>query len=629
MTARKAGPPGGRRREADGNLPLPEAGYLALDQPRLVGPVKTMAGLAGAPFGRPVDVQVMQIAIAVAEIGPFRGPEILDHSGIVTGEAQGVALLTVGRVELLGKFGAEQCPEGGAVRVVTAGTLAGGHGSVLVFAGGNLLLHGVVATEAHRCRRLEEHPRIAGAVRIVAGGASAGLQGSMREGSLGDGLAHLIVTAGTQGIAGLGQHIPLRAVVRIVAIGAAVGDDGMNLGHSGQRLLVVMAHETKVVPGSRQLVLGVGGMNVMTGSAVPFRHRAVDVSPPGLVFMTLVAEGAAGGRQHGPGQSAVGTVAGRAVTFPNGSVRMRFAFGLAVVAPVAQRGAGPGEHPSCLAGMRIVAQGTLPGFHRTVKHLESCRFAIVAPIAKGAAFRRQHLGRRSAVRVVTGSAPHLENGMDMRLAGGRILVTGQAQIISRGGEHSRGLAGMRIMAGGAPAGGRRRVQVLLPGPGIVVTAQAEFGPGRGEHPLGSAGMGIVATGAPGLQGGMTMRTGALPFVTHGAEGVPLLVKKEGVIALVRAVALGAAAFQDRMDVALPLGLTEMALAAQLGARGGELEGSFFPGMALAGGLVAGGALLGGYGAVHEFGLPHDRMAIGRDTAVLSLGRRCKRQRQHP
>lgn len=87
MTADDACAAGDGLGETDRDLPTPETGHFAQDNALLVGTVDAVAGLAGAPLVASVDMQLVEIAVAVAEFRSLRGAGVFGNIGIVAHEA--------------------------------------------------------------------------------------------------------------------------------------------------------------------------------------------------------------------------------------------------------------------------------------------------------------------------------------------------------------------------------------------------------------------------------------------------------------------------------------------------------------------------------------------------------------
>ena len=94
MAADQATTTGLGKGQFDGNIPLTEVPLAALDQFVLVGAVDAMANRAGAPLDA-VDVQPVEIPVAIAESGGRDGEFLLEGRRLMAVEAQSVPITLV------------------------------------------------------------------------------------------------------------------------------------------------------------------------------------------------------------------------------------------------------------------------------------------------------------------------------------------------------------------------------------------------------------------------------------------------------------------------------------------------------------------------------------------------------
>jgi len=127
MTADHAGGARVMRRKADRDLPGAEAGDTALDQFRLIGSMHAVTAFADAAFLRAVDMQIMQVGVAVAKIGQFGGAVVDKGFGGVTGKTQVVVAQLEAGVELFWIITVEQRTVGRGVGIMADPALTGLH----------------------------------------------------------------------------------------------------------------------------------------------------------------------------------------------------------------------------------------------------------------------------------------------------------------------------------------------------------------------------------------------------------------------------------------------------------------------------------------------------------------------
>ena len=104
VTADHAGAPSECPCVLDGYFPFAEAGNLHLYQFCLGRGMRFMTDFAGTALVQPVDMEIMEIAIAIAETGQGVGTPVLYHLPAVTFEAEGKIIRVIRKVELFRKL---------------------------------------------------------------------------------------------------------------------------------------------------------------------------------------------------------------------------------------------------------------------------------------------------------------------------------------------------------------------------------------------------------------------------------------------------------------------------------------------------------------------------------------------
>lgn len=105
------------------DIPGAETGNPLLYETLLLRRVRVVAGLAGTPLVRLVDMEKMKIGVAVAEPGQGIGAPVLGDVLFVAVEAKGEIPLGIGEVERLGESTLEQFRPCGTVGGVAVGAL--------------------------------------------------------------------------------------------------------------------------------------------------------------------------------------------------------------------------------------------------------------------------------------------------------------------------------------------------------------------------------------------------------------------------------------------------------------------------------------------------------------------------
>lgn len=177
-----------------------------------------MADFAGAALVQPVDMEIMEIAIAVAETGQGVGPFVLYHLTAVAFKAEGKIVRAVRQVEFFRKLPLQKFWEPRPVRLMAAETVTGGNRLVDRFTFYHIR---VMTVETELRARLFQLHAIVGLVGIVAGRAVA--SGNRRMGVL---VLELILVAHKteSGACALELHA-VRRFVRIVTGRAVTGSN--------------------------------------------------------------------------------------------------------------------------------------------------------------------------------------------------------------------------------------------------------------------------------------------------------------------------------------------------------------------------------------------------------------------
>jgi len=247
----------------NGNFPFTKTGYFTLNQHGLIGSVNSVAGFAHPPFGAFVDVQIVEILIAITEIGQFTGALVNKRTAIVTTEAQSIIGFVKGGIKLFGIILLQQHPVFRTVGIVTQPALAFLHRLVLRLGRGNHLTHGIMTADTEIFWLGLQQTQIAITVGIVTTGAAI-FEGGVFNGRIPGFFAHIRMTEQAEGIAFFGQHERLWAAVRAVAGDTTFLNRRMNMGHLRQGGLVIVTHVTKLIAGGDQLGAGIGGVDIVT-----------------------------------------------------------------------------------------------------------------------------------------------------------------------------------------------------------------------------------------------------------------------------------------------------------------------------------------------------------------------------
>ena len=210
------------------NLPLTEVRHPAKDQFVLIGAVDAVAVAADPSFDRLVDVQIVQIGVAVAKAGRFRGPLVFELAqfGMAT-ETEGEVFRIVGGVKFPGIIALEQRAIGRGMVFVTIPATPFGH-------------------------------------RLVLGGSGF------------DGGADAAVAAEADAVAGRAEQARLVAAMGHMAIIAAPGPH-RTMHPAGCADFTMTGAAERTLLGNEQMGLG-GPVGGMASKTLPFGHRRM---PPG------------------------------------------------------------------------------------------------------------------------------------------------------------------------------------------------------------------------------------------------------------------------------------------------------------------------------------------------------------
>lgn len=157
-----------RLRVVDRVAPHFAIGHLRADVPGLIRGMNGMTRLATPALPLPVNVQIMQVAVAVAEVGQRRRKFIERDILVVAFEAESVFVGTVGRVKLSREIQLEDLRIFGAVGCVTGDAIPFPNRTVGAFAFGNFFAQALVTTETHFIERAAQELVIIGAVGRMA-----------------------------------------------------------------------------------------------------------------------------------------------------------------------------------------------------------------------------------------------------------------------------------------------------------------------------------------------------------------------------------------------------------------------------------------------------------------------------
>lgn len=450
-----------------------------------------------------------------------------------------------------------------------------------------------MTTETKGALHVGEHLAAAVAVRIVTGSAAAVGDGAMLRDSGGRQLGDIVMTAGAQFVAARRQHPFFRAAVGLMTMRAAIGDDGVNILDLFKLLLIVVTDETKVVARGNQLVFAVAGVDIVTGLTIVNSRRVLDLLRRHRL-VTFGAQGRAGLGEKALFRGGVHSMTAQAIAFLHRRMNGTLAFALAVMTLVAKSRGDRRQQPFKGGAVRGVAGGAITLGDRRMDYRKGLpfavlAFAVVALFAQGGAGGNGQLGGFTGVGVVAAEAvPFSHRRVDHFGALQQAVVTLGAKRRTGSNKEFGIIAGVRRVTGGAAVFGDDRVETLHPLGGVIVTTCAKVAP-------------------------------------FGAE-------KFAIFTPVRIMATGAAVIKGGMDHLLAFTHAVMALLAQGGAVGSQLESPLFAGVRQAAGFMARQTITTSHRVVqgHPFRRAHRCMTFRcHATLCRSQGERCHRQKADP
>lgn len=172
MTADDAGATSLRHLQINWNIPFTEIRRTRTDEAFLVGAMDAVTDLAGATLITLVNMQFVEIAITVAEVGQPGAREFGEPFGVAA-KAEGIDLRVISGIETLREGRIQQRFKSRTMGVVAGHTFAILDRLVLRFGVGHLRLNGVMTTETKGALDVDEHLRMASAMGIVTSGTAA------------------------------------------------------------------------------------------------------------------------------------------------------------------------------------------------------------------------------------------------------------------------------------------------------------------------------------------------------------------------------------------------------------------------------------------------------------------------
>lgn len=172
MTADDAGATALRHLQIDRDIPFTEIRRTRTDEAFLVGAMDAVTDPAGATLITLVDMQFVEIAITVAEVG-LRGAREFGKPLGVAAKAEGIDLRVISGIETLRKGRIQQRFKCGTMRIVAGHTFAILDRLVLRLGRRHLRLNAVMTTETKRALFVNQELRLAAAMRIVTDRAAA------------------------------------------------------------------------------------------------------------------------------------------------------------------------------------------------------------------------------------------------------------------------------------------------------------------------------------------------------------------------------------------------------------------------------------------------------------------------
>jgi len=250
----------------------------------LISGVYLVTGLARTSL-LPVDVEKMEVLVAVSKTGQSCGVPIEGDILVVTVKTQCVILGAVRHIELGGERFLEDLGVGGPMRIVTGITVVLPNRAMDVLGFPHLQPHGLVAGVADLLGGSPQLPWIIGGVWRVADSTLFLFQCTVFYRGLPDILFHILVAPETEVLAFGFQLVPKIARVGIMTVGAILGRRLVFVFEFKLRLPVQMAQETQVRPLQLQQVFVIGRVRIMADIAISGSNGPMHELLVGLVVL--------------------------------------------------------------------------------------------------------------------------------------------------------------------------------------------------------------------------------------------------------------------------------------------------------------------------------------------------------
>lgn len=283
MTTDHAGAAGSGLRQIDRITPGPE-GHLVANMLGLIAGMGIMTGRADPAF-LAVDMEKMEVVVAVPETGKGGGALRPGDITIVAAEAKIVFVLVVGAVELRRIVAGQQFIIQGTMDIMTGRAIAGLDRTVPVAARTDDLAELGVTAETQLLHGVAQQRGVPGRMRPMT--LDTQPLADRRVFYLGavdcpvDFRGGLPVAAGAKGPARLFEHVLGFGAVGVMAGYAALRGRGMDILHREILLAVLVALKAEGAARQRgnQQRLVVGGMGPVAGEAIALGHRSMLAFP--------------------------------------------------------------------------------------------------------------------------------------------------------------------------------------------------------------------------------------------------------------------------------------------------------------------------------------------------------------
>ena len=422
--------------EFDRYLPFPETGHTADDQFLLLSTMHAVTCPTASSFWRLVDMQGMQIRIAVAKIGQSRCPLKNKSLRIVAIEAELIFVFGKSDIQLISIASLEQEWLVSPMRIMTPPAFSVSYRLMQVVVFLKTVTERRVTPKAERFRLLDQHQTMTTSMGIMTTDAAL-LHRQVRNFRRNRPLHDSLVTVAAELVTGLGQHQLGRPTMGIVACRTAIQNSGMKILLRHQGRFVFVTGKTKSASRHRQKCLLRRRMNLMTVPAIPGGDRIMNKRPRLHTDVTLITETASRSGEQFLGLPLMRGVTTGAVILRNRTMHIGHSSRNVPMAANTELDTGYLQHSRIGTGVRIMTGQTVPFSSRHMGTCTGCRFTLMAAVAKLAPLgRKQHL-LISGMGIMTSATAFSKSRMDHRLSGEEIIVAGETELSVFPGQHLR------------------------------------------------------------------------------------------------------------------------------------------------------------------------------------------------